>query len=134
MKNWKLLSIIFVLIIFVLAACGGTDESEETTDESGNGDATEEQTSEESTESDAQYPMTVSPTVTSSESNDGSEEYTFEEVTLESMPERIVVFDYGFLDTLDALGVEGIVGVAKTLHYQITWKIIHRMNTQILEH
>ena len=32
---------------------------------------------------------------------------------LKQMPEKIVVFDYGFLDTLDALGVEGIVGVAK---------------------
>ena len=37
----------------------------------------------------------------------------FEDVTFEKMPEKIVVFDYGFLDTLDALGVEGIVGVAK---------------------
>ena len=37
---------------------------------------------------------------------------TFEDVTLEEMPERIITFDYGFLDTLDALGVEGIVGVA----------------------
>ena len=32
---------------------------------------------------------------------------------LKQMPEKIVVFDYGFLDTLDALGVEGVVGVAK---------------------
>ena len=29
------------------------------------------------------------------------------------MPEKIVVFDYGFLDTLDALGVEGVVGLPK---------------------
>ena len=39
--------------------------------------------------------------------------YCFEDVTFEKMPEKIVVFDYGFLDTLDALGVEGIVGLAK---------------------
>src|SRR5690625_341303 len=56
--------------------------------------------------------MTVSPTTSSMESRDG-ESHTFEEVTFESMPENIVVFDYGFLDTLDALGVEGIVGVSK---------------------
>lgn len=114
MKNWKLLSIIFVMIIFVLAACGGTNESDESTSEGGDDNTTEEQSAEESTEgSDNQYPMTVSPTVTASESRDGSESYAYEEVTFESMPERIVVFDYGFLDTLDALGVEGIVGVAK---------------------
>ena len=56
--------------------------------------------------------MTISPTIASTESEE-SGTVTFEDVTFEKMPERIVVFDYGFLDTLDALGVEGIVGVAK---------------------
>ena len=113
MKNWKLLSIIFIMLLFVLAACGGTNESEESTDQDGEESKTEEQSTEETTESDSLYPMTVSPVVTTSESGDGSESYTFEEVTFESMPERIVVFDYGFLDTLDVLDVEGVVGVSK---------------------
>ena len=56
--------------------------------------------------------MTVSPTIASRESEEAGT-VTFEDVTFEKMPERIVVFDYGFLDTLDALGVEGIVGVPK---------------------
>ncbi|MFD1850827.1 siderophore ABC transporter substrate-binding protein [Oceanobacillus bengalensis] len=112
MKNWKLLSVIFAMLVFILAACGGTDES---TDESANEESAtnEEQAAEESTDEGSKYPMTVSPTVSSSESRDGSDSYTYEDVTFESMPERIVVFDYGFLDTLDALGVDGIVGVAK---------------------
>ncbi len=58
------------------------------------------------------YPMTISPTTTSTESEEAGT-VLFEDVTLENVPERIVVFDYGFLDTLDALGVEGIVGIPK---------------------
>src|SRR5690606_10429153 len=37
----------------------------------------------------------------------------YEDVTFDEMPEKLVVFDYGFLDTLTELGVEGVVGVAK---------------------
>lgn len=107
MKNKKLLILIFALLGIILAACGGSDEpAEDQANEEGT-------TAEESADSDSGFPMTISPTVTSSQNRDGSETYTFEEVTFESVPERIVVFDYGFLDTLDALGVEGIVGVAK---------------------
>lgn len=114
MKNWKFLSIMFIILIFVLAACGGNDES--SNDEAAN--ANEQTDNNEASEGDTEdassiYPLTVSPTVGSSESRDGSESYTFEDVTFDSMPKNIVVFDYGFLDTLDALGVEGIVGVAK---------------------
>ena len=56
--------------------------------------------------------MTVSSLTGSREDEEAGKTITFEDVTLEEMPERIVTFDYGFLDTLDALGVEGIVGVA----------------------
>ena len=111
MKNWKLLSVILASLLFVLAACGGADEStapekEETSEEQA---ATEEQT--ENVEGPV-YPMTISSTIASTESEEAGT-IAFEDVTLEEMPKKIVVFDYGFLDTLDAIGVEGIVGVAK---------------------
>lgn len=109
MKNWKLLSVLFIMLILVLAACGGDDSAKENENNASN-----KQTSEEgSEETNSAYPMTISPTVSSSEDREGSETYTFEDVTFETQPKNIVVFDYGFLDTLDALGVEGIVGVAK---------------------
>ena len=56
--------------------------------------------------------MTVSPTIASTESEDKGT-VTFEDVTFETKPEKLVVFDYGFLDTLHTLGVEGVVGVPK---------------------
>ncbi|WP_026908631.1 siderophore ABC transporter substrate-binding protein [Paucisalibacillus globulus] len=112
MKKFKFLSIMLVMLIFVLAACGGDDSNSEKENASNN-DQTSGEGAEETEEANSAYPMTISPTVAKSESRDGSESYTFEDVTFESMPENIVVFDYGFLDTLDALGVEGIVGVAK---------------------
>ncbi|MEN2767026.1 siderophore ABC transporter substrate-binding protein [Ornithinibacillus xuwenensis] len=114
MKNWKLLSIVFITLLFVLAACGGNDSEKEDETAAASKQTSNEQGNEaETDEASSVYPLTVSPTVGSSESRDGSESYTFEDVTFDSMPENIVVFDYGFLDTLDALGVEGIVGVAK---------------------
>lgn len=106
MKNWKLLSVLFIMLILVLAACGGDDSKKE----EDNASSDKKQTSQEA---NSAYPMTITPTTTESTGRDGSESYTFDEVKFESMPENIVVFDYGFLDTLDALGVEGIVGVAK---------------------
>ena len=112
MKKFKFLSIMLVMLIFVLAACGGDDSNSEKENAS-NSDQTSGEGAEETKEANSAYPMTISPTVAKSESRDGSESYAFEDVTFESMPENIVVFDYGFLDTLDALGVEGIVGVAK---------------------
>ena len=56
--------------------------------------------------------MTVSSLTDSREDEESGKTTTFEDVTLDKMPERIVTLDYGFLDTLDAMGVEGIVGVA----------------------
>ncbi|RLL42075.1 siderophore ABC transporter substrate-binding protein [Oceanobacillus piezotolerans] len=106
MKNWKMLSIIAVMVLFVLTACGSNDSAQEE-------DSADQPTKEETTEDNGTYPLTISPTVGSTESSDAGTTVSFEDVTFESKPERIVVFDYGFLDTLDTLGVEGIVGVAK---------------------
>ena len=36
------------------------------------------------------------------------------ETTINKNPKKIVVFDYGILDSLDKLGVEGIVGVVQS--------------------
>lgn len=105
MKKWKLASA-FLAMSLMLAACsaGGEKTSGETAKQSTETKAEKEQA--------AAYPMTVSPTVASTESEEKGT-IKFEDVTFEKMPEKIVVFDYGFLDTLDALGVEGVVGVAK---------------------
>ena len=105
MKKWKLAIIMLVVALF-LAACGSNDEKTESTKQSA---ATEEKATEES---GSAYPMTVSPTIASTESEDKGT-VTFEDVTFETKPEKLVVFDYGFLDTLHTLGVEGVVGVPK---------------------
>ncbi|CAM3418919.1 siderophore ABC transporter substrate-binding protein [Marinicrinis lubricantis] len=113
MKKWGLAVIVLVFSV-MLAACGSNDENEK---EESNGNAAAGnqavETGAAGSEQDVAYPMTVSPTVATSESQDGSATYQYEDVTFETMPEKIAVFDYGFLDTLDTLGVEGIVGVAK---------------------
>ncbi|WP_208589005.1 siderophore ABC transporter substrate-binding protein [Gracilibacillus suaedae] len=117
MKKW-LLALLLLVFAVVLAACGA-DEEGATDEATASEDQEENQASEDNaTESDettedenAAYPMTISPTISSSEGRDGTA-YEFADVEFEEMPENIVVFDYGFLDTLDALGVEGIVGVA----------------------
>lgn len=111
MKNWKLLSVILASLLFVLAACGGADESKE----SDANTPTEEQSATEDSTKNAEgpvYPMTISPTIASTE-DEKAGTIAFEDVTLEEMPKKMVVFDYGFLDTLDAIGVEGVVGVPK---------------------
>ena len=105
MKKWKFLTA--AALTLMLAACG-SDEETSTKDEANEPAKTEETTS--STEAPA-FPMTVSPLSAGSETEDGKS-LTFEDVTFEEMPKNIVVLDYGFLDTLDALGVEGIVGIA----------------------
>lgn len=98
-KKWRVLTA-FLAIILVLTACGKEEASPSPsapsiTDESGI------------------YPLTVKPTIASTE-NETSGTIAFDEVTFESMPKNIVVFDYGFLDTLDTLGVEGITGVVQS--------------------
>ena len=96
MKNWKLITVILSMLVLVLAACGSSDE--ETTEK----ETTEtEQTETTATEEVSAFPMTIKST---------TEGYA--DVTFEKVPEKIVVFDYGFLDTLDTLGVE-VMAVAK---------------------
>lgn len=111
MKKWKI-AIVLVVLSLLLAACGsneedaakGTNENTASEQAGKNDKAGEEQ--------DANYPMTVSPTISTTETEDAGK-VAFEDVTFETKPEKIVVFDYGFLDTLDALGVEGVVGLPK---------------------
>lgn len=111
MKKWLLASLL-VAMFLTLAACSSSEETK--SEETDKTTASEEQSAENEVagEQSPAYPMTVSSTVASSESEE-SGTINYEEVTFEKMPEKIAVFDYGFLDTLDALGVEGIVGVAK---------------------
>lgn len=106
MKKWKLASAMLAMSL-MLTACGSneetkTEEPKETT--TAKDQATEGQ--------GAVYPMTVSPTTASAETEEAGT-IDFEDVTFETMPKKIAVFDYGFLDTLDALGVEGVVGLPK---------------------
>jgi iron complex transport system substrate-binding protein len=112
MKKWSLVSVLIVMFL-VLAACGSNGDSskEEPKEETTTGDQTAK-TDEAAEEKGPVYPMTVSSTITSTESEEAGT-ISFEDVTFETMPEKIVVFDYGMLDTLDALGVEGIVGLPK---------------------
>lgn len=97
MKNWKLLTVLMAMMLLVLAACSSKEESKE--DDKG---STDNKPAEEQNEAASAYPITI-PGSTMGEN-------AFEEVTLKEQPKNIVVFDYGFLDTLDALGVD-VAGV-----------------------
>ena len=107
MKNWKLFAVILTMLVFVLAACGGKEAEQNT------GSNTDEGNTQGQAQEDGRFPMTITSTISESKNDETGATTVFEDVVLEKMPEKIVVFDYGFLDTLDALGVEGIVGVAK---------------------
>ncbi|MGN4123892.1 siderophore ABC transporter substrate-binding protein [Lysinibacillus sphaericus] len=100
MKNWKLLTVLMAMMLLVLAACGSKDEAKE----EDKGSTTDNKPAEEQKDEATAYPLTI-PGSTVDESS-------FADVTLEKKPENVVVFDYGFLDTLDALGVE-VAGVAQ---------------------
>ncbi|HWK22567.1 MAG TPA: siderophore ABC transporter substrate-binding protein [Ureibacillus sp.] len=105
MKKWKFLTATAVLALS-LAACG-TDE------ESNTESADTEQTTASETATDSAFPMKVASLTGERDDEETGTTTVFEDVTFEAMPERAVVLDIGFLDTLDALGVEGIVGLAK---------------------
>ena len=80
----KWITAILVLMMFaVLAACGAEEE------------ATDSQTA------DAQTTETVKVT------------HELGETEVPKNPEKVVVFDFGILDTLDQLGVESVAGVAQ---------------------
>lgn len=108
MKKLKLTGAILALSL-MLAACGSNGGS--SAEEPGNTSGAPV-VEAGAVQNNANFPMTVSPTMTSTETEEKGT-INFEKVTFQSMPKKIVVFDYGMLDTLDALGVEGIVGVAK---------------------
>lgn len=105
MKKWKL-AIAFLVLTLMLAACGSDEEA------GSNSGAKEEDKPKETETATDGYPMTVSSTVSSTEDEETGT-ISYEDVTFDKMPEKLVVFDYGFLDTLTELGVEGVVGVAK---------------------
>ena len=110
----KMVTLLSVLSLsLMLAACGASNANEGGTAASSEAPAATESASTDASAADGSaYPMTISPTIASAETEEKGT-VAFEDVTFEKMPEKIVVFDYGFLDTLDALGVEGIVGLAK---------------------
>lgn len=95
MKKFKFLAIMAALLVLVLAACG---KKEDATEDTSSDDGT---TKEETPANEASvFPLTI------------KQPNGLAEVTLEKKPEKVVVFDYGFLDTLDALGVD-VNGVAQ---------------------
>src|SRR5690606_31459968 len=106
MKKWRFLTATAALTL-MLGACG-TDESEDKS----SGEKTEQTSTDKETsaESNTAFPMTVKSLSTERETEEG-DKITFEDVELKEQPKRIISMDYGFLDTLDALGVEGIVGI-----------------------
>jgi len=107
----RLVTLLSVLALSVgLTACGSSNANESANANAAAQEPAAETKAEETAKS--AFPMTIKPTVASAESEEKGT-VAFEDVTFEKMPEKIAVFDYGFLDTLDALGVQGIVGVAK---------------------
>lgn len=115
----RLVSVMLILSLMLLAACGQGQpkESGQNGSQAAGGNAGAEPTTAaaadgDQAEEDSRFPMTLSPTVGSTETEEAGT-VLFEDVTFEKMPEKAVVFDYGFLDTLDALGVEVVAGVPK---------------------
>lgn len=106
MKKWKLLTVLMAMMLLVLAACGSKDEAKE----EDKGTSTDKPAEEQNGDSSA-YPLTIPGSTI--EGKDGKT--TFEDVTLDKMPEKVVVFDNGFLDTLDALGVKPTAVVQDSL-------------------
>lgn len=80
MKKWSFLALM-VSMILLLAACGSKEESKTET-------------------ADAKQAATEKMTI----------EHKYGEVEIDKNPEKVVVFDFGILDTLDELGVE-VTGV-----------------------
>ncbi|MCM3766778.1 siderophore ABC transporter substrate-binding protein [Neobacillus niacini] len=77
MKKWSLFGIIFSIIL-VLAACGGAKETSESEKTSGSKSTAEK--------------VTI--------------KHKYGETVVKKNPKKVVVFDFGILDTLDELGVE----------------------------
>ncbi|KOY80412.1 siderophore ABC transporter substrate-binding protein [Lysinibacillus macroides] len=107
MKKWKLLTVLMAMMLLVLAACSSKEDSKE----EDKGDDSAAKPAEEQSEESSIFPLTIPGSTV--EGRDGNT--TFEEVTLDKIPEKVVVFDNGFLDTLDALGVEPTAVVQDSL-------------------
>lgn len=84
------LSLFALILMLALAACGSTKEDEKPADDSA---ADDKPAQEESSE------VTIT--------------HELGETTLEKNPEKVVVFDFGTLDTLDELGIE-VAGLPRT--------------------
>ncbi|MDG5785908.1 siderophore ABC transporter substrate-binding protein [Evansella sp. AB-P1] len=92
MKKNVLLLFLALMLIFVLAACGGEQASGDESGESNEND------SESSEDVDSEEPSEVTIT------------HEFGEVTVPLNPEKVVVFDMNTLESLDKMGVE-VTGV-----------------------
>jgi len=91
MKKWSFLSLVFALLL-VLGACGSKDTNKENSNSGSKEDTI---------------------TVTNDfgiQNEDGSSDAVKDEVKVPKNPKKVVVFDMGFLDTLDTLGVK-VTGV-----------------------
>jgi len=82
MKKFSLFFLLFSLIL-IIAACGTTEETSKNAGAEGDKEDKTEEVSKE---------ITI--------------KHEYGEAVLEKSPEKVVVFDFGVLDTLDALGVE----------------------------
>jgi iron complex transport system substrate-binding protein len=87
MKKLRFISIMFTLI-FLLAACGSTEEAKKVS--GSEGEKAEEKAKE----------VTIT--------------HKYGEVTIEKNPKKVVVFDFGVLDALDTFGVE-IAGLPQAI-------------------
>ncbi|WP_026564640.1 siderophore ABC transporter substrate-binding protein [Bacillus sp. UNC41MFS5] len=83
MKKWSLLTLVFAMIL-VLAACGSNEKG---------------QTETASASKESAEKMTI--------------KHQYGEVKVKKNPEKVVVFDFGVLDTLDELGID-VTGVPQT--------------------
>ncbi|GKV65423.1 MULTISPECIES: siderophore ABC transporter substrate-binding protein [unclassified Sporosarcina] len=83
------LSLFALILMLALAACGNTKEEDKPAD---NAASEDKPAAEESAEKTDSTEITI--------------EHELGETTLEKNPEKVVVFDFGVLDTLDELGIE----------------------------
>ena len=83
MKKWSIFGLIFSIIL-VLAACGGASKEES------------QSNTASSSKTESEEKLTI--------------KHQYGEAVIEKNPQKVVVFDFGILDTLDELGVE-VTGV-----------------------
>src|SRR3954471_8234979 len=83
MKKWSLFTLVLAMI-FALAACGSQEKN---------------QTEKASASKETEEKMTI--------------KHQYGEAEVKKNPEKVVVFDFGILDTLDELGIE-VTGVPQT--------------------